>query len=164
MKKILLWLVVLVISISMVAAFSLSGCKNEEAAVTTAAVTTAAKQEELKTPIAGIEVPITVDGAKLLIVMATNDTKSGHFNIQASSPEETILYVEAQIVSGNIDLNTFANGISLTDDNGKKCLLVSYGTEKPFWVFMVPKASKSFTLHFPDGQMIKLDPILKMVP
>ncbi|GAG71310.1 unnamed protein product, partial [marine sediment metagenome] len=33
MKKSLLWLVVLVLSISMVATFSLAGCKKEEAAV-----------------------------------------------------------------------------------------------------------------------------------
>ena len=116
--------------------------------------------------IAGIETPITVGGAELLIAMATNDTSlydSGPFAIQ-HPPEETILHIEAQVVSGNIDLNTLANSISLTDENGKQYLPVSYGNEKPFWEFMVPIASKSFMLHFPDCQTVKLDSILKMVP
>lgn len=118
------------------------------------------------TAIAGIQTPITVDGAGLLIVMATNDPalyESGAFAIQ-TQPGETVLHVEAQTVSGNIDLGTFAQGVYLTDENGNKCPLVSYGNEKPFWEFMVPKTSKSFTLHLPDGQTIKLDSILKMIP
>jgi hypothetical protein len=115
--------------------------------------------------IAGIETPITVEGVKLIIVMATNDTElydSGPFDIQHSA-EETIIHIEAQIVSGTID-HPFAKGVSLTDNKGKQCPLASYDLGKPYWEFRVPKASKSFTLHFPDGQKVKLDPILKMVP
>ena len=116
--------------------------------------------------IKGIESPITVNGAELLIVLVTNDTTlydSGPFSVQ-TQPGQTVLHIEAKIVSGNIDLGTFAKGISLTDESGNQCPLVSYGSEKPFWEFMAPKASKSFTLHFSDGQTIKLDSILKMVP
>ena len=115
--------------------------------------------------IAGIETPITVEGVKLIIVMATNDPElydPGDFAIQ-HSPEETIIHIEAQIVSGTID-HPFAKGVSLTDNKGKQCPLASYDLGKPYWEFRVPKASKSFTLHFPDGQKVKLDPILKMVP
>jgi len=45
MKKSLLWIVVLVLSISMVTAFSLSGCKTEEAATEEAATEEAATEE-----------------------------------------------------------------------------------------------------------------------
>jgi len=122
-------------------------------------------------PMARMDVPIIVGDAKILIVMATNDPKkiSDPFFIDIThSPEETTLYVEAQIVSGNFD--PFADGISLTDENGKPCPRGSTSWvdivefKNPYWEFTVPKASKSFTLHFPDGQLVKLDLILEMVP
>jgi len=121
--------------------------------------------------IARSDVPITVDGAELLIVMATNDIIK--FNDQnfvdfTQAPEETTLYIEARIVSGIFD--PFVRGFSLTDENGTEGPLVSTGWvdvaagDKPFWEFIVPKDSKSFTLRFPDGQLVKLDLILEMVP
>lgn len=120
---------------------------------------------------AQIDVPITVDGATLLILLATNDSQKfndSFFIDMTHSAEQTTLYIEAQIVSGKFD--PFANDISLTDDNGKQYSPVSISWvdlvagEKPFWEFVVPIDSKSFTLHFPDGQLIKLDLILEMIP
>ena len=45
MKKSLLWLLVALMSVSMVAGFSLAGCKKEEAVETTVAETTVAAEE-----------------------------------------------------------------------------------------------------------------------
>lgn len=110
--------------------------------------------------------PLAVEGAELLIVLATNDTRlydSGPFVIQHAA-DVTILHVEGRLVSGNLNLAAFGAGISLTDENGDPCALVSSGTEEPFWEFMVPATSRSFTLHLPDGQLVSLDSILQLVP
>lgn len=112
----------------------------------------------------GIETPINIGDGELLIVLATNNTQlydSGTFEIQHSS-EETILHVEGQIVSGTIDLNTLGTDISLTDENGEQCSLVSSGTDEPVWEFLVPIDSKSFTIHLSDGKSIILDSILNI--
>lgn len=140
----------------------LTGCGGKPAELTATSI-----------PIVKVDaLPVTVNGAKLLIVMATNDIKKINnefffFDEQLSS-KKTTLYVEAQIVSGNFDPD--ADDISLTDENGKQYSLGTMGfadisgLKKLFWTFIVPKASKSFTLHFPDGQMVKLDPVLDLVP
>ena len=51
MKKSLLWITILVLSISMVAAFSLAGCKTTTSAETTAAATTAAETTTAAKPV-----------------------------------------------------------------------------------------------------------------
>jgi hypothetical protein len=145
---------------------SLSGCGPGQMFGPTMTPTPTQTPAPTQIPTVDIKSPVTVGSAQLLIVMATNDTTlydTGPFAIQ-HAPDVTILHVEGKIVSGTIDLSTFSNDISLTDGNGNKCSLVSSGTEKPFWEFMVPVASKSFTLHLPDGQLVNLDSILKIVP
>ena len=102
--------------------------------------------------IAKIDVPITVDGAKLLIVLATNDTQKfndSFFIDMTQSAEETTLYVEAQIVSGKFD--PFAEGISLTDENGKQYSPVSTG-----WVGFIDgkKPFRKPELVLPAGYVV----------
>jgi putative multiple sugar transport system substrate-binding protein len=69
MKKVFLWLMVVTVAVSMVAAFSLAGCKTTTtettaaettAAVTTAAVTTAAETTAAETTAAGVAVGIVL--------------------------------------------------------------------------------------------------------
>ncbi len=64
MKKLLLWLMIVTVVVSMVAAFSLAGCKTTTtettAAVTTAAETTAAETTAAETTAAGVAVGIVL--------------------------------------------------------------------------------------------------------
>jgi len=116
--------------------------------------------------IAGIDTPITVSDAQLLIVTATNDPSqysTGGFGVKLSSPDVILFYVEARVVSGDVDLTALMKTISLTDENDVNCSMVASGTEKPFWLFAVPKSSQSFTLHLGDESIV-LDTILDMVP
>ena len=113
----------------------LTGCGGKPAELTATSI-----------PIVKVDaLPVTVNGAKLLIGMATNDIKKINnefffFDEQLSS-KKTTLYVEAQIVSGNFDPD--ADDISLTDENGKQYSLGTMGfadisgLKKLFWTFIV---------------------------
>jgi hypothetical protein len=143
---------------------SMTGCGSQASPTPTVTPTAALTATPTPEPYLDPAGPITVDGAKLSIVLATDDTSlydSGPFAVQ-HEPDVIILHVEAKIESGEVDLGKLSEQVSLLDDKGNKCPLVSSGTEKPFWEFMAPINSESFLLQFPGDQIVKLDSILKL--
>ncbi|MHC1781445.1 MAG: hypothetical protein AB9891_01560 [Anaerolineaceae bacterium] len=158
---------ILIIQISclIVMLLFITGCAGQTAAAPTALPTAPATAAPTAVPFVDITKPVKVDGAELKFVLATDDTSlydSGPFTVQHAD-DVTVLHVAAEIVSGNLDLETFQDGIALFDENGEDLAMVSYSTEKPFWEFLAPLASKSFILQLPDGQLVKLDPILNLL-
>ncbi|MHC1781444.1 MAG: hypothetical protein AB9891_01555 [Anaerolineaceae bacterium] len=143
----------------------LTGCAGQTPAAPTALPTAPATATPTPVPYVDISKPVKVDGAELKFIQATDDTSlydSGPFAVQHAD-DVTVLHVEAEIVSGDIDLETFQDGVALIDEKGEDLAMISYSVEKPFWEFLVPITSKSFILQLPDGQMVKLDPILNLL-
>ena len=110
MKKSLLWIIILVLSISMVAAFSLAGCKKTEVTATTAVAETTAEAAKVFTILfmpgvadpfyftmeKGIQKKVAELGASVKLIVAEYPKSWG--------PEAQVPILEAATAQGGIDL------------------------------------------------------------
>ena len=110
MKKSLLWVVVLVLSISMVVAFSLAGCKatttaETTAAETTAAETTAAETTAAETTAAGTTAVVVKKATLTVMIMDPNVTPGVEARF-AALEEKTGIKSEIELIPGGAEGQT----------------------------------------------------------
>jgi ribose transport system substrate-binding protein len=106
MKKSLLWITILVLSISMVAAFSLAGCKTTTAAETTATATTAAAKTFTMLFVPGIADPFYYTMEKGIQAKAKElgvTIKVAEYP-KSWGPEAQVPILEAAAAAGGIDM------------------------------------------------------------
>lgn len=129
--------------------------------------------------------PISVGAFRFRIVRAGFDATAMGFVPEDMSPQERLIFVEFELLSGNRD---DFKGLELTVSgaSGKKskaAVLVSEGMMKALsaltmtnaspgfqpektnvaWAFVVQKDETDFSLAFPTGDVISLAPLLKKV-
>ena len=85
--------------------------------------------------------------------------------------DETVLAIEVKVLSGDPEIVAKSEGefdVWTTDENGRKnssrattaTSTASGGIRSIQWLFGVSKSAGSFSLHFPNGIVVDLTPLL----
>ncbi len=119
----------------------------------------------------GIDTPIPVGDVELQFTSATKqDSYSVSFDqkMRPNATEDILLIVEADVVSGDLDMDVVQEwGVTVQDEGGREDKPgmtqagIMDGEEQILWVFAVSRASQSLTVNLPDGQTVALDSLLK---
>ncbi len=120
--------------------------------------------------ILGITTHITADGVELqLIAVKLQDVYTSGSDPVYPNPGETLLVVDAMVFTDNtfdiFDWNS-AGSLWVVDEDGNTrysgttSITIGSIPGNATWVFSVPKSSQSFTMHFPGGFAIDLEPLL----
>ena len=112
MKKSLLWIMILVLSISMIAAFSLAGCKTTTVAETTAAETTAAETTAAETTAAETTAAPVLQNVTITYMASQDWVQDAEFELAEKFTEETGIKVDFQIIPSDQYPNLLATKLN----------------------------------------------------
>lgn len=123
------------------------------------------------TPIPGIEAPLTIARARLLVtsVEIQDSFELGPSQrFEPTSHNDAVLVVETKTENATEGLADDWE-VSVTDENGRRSepaitmtsVSQSGSVESITWVLIVARASRSFTLHLPEGQTVDLAHFLR---
>jgi hypothetical protein len=121
------------------------------------------------TNIPGSDAPFAVDTFQLQINSV--DLGSAMFAPAGMAEDETVLTIEIKVLSGDPEIVSTAEGefdVWVTNENGRKnstraatATMTEDGAIHTIqWLFGVAKSSKEIYLHFPNGMIIDLTPLL----
>lgn len=185
-RKLMKW----ILSITLVALW-LTGCGGTEPEST--AVPTLMPKPATDTPeptpipetatptrIVGIEVPVTIDGIQLQVASVEmhhryEDPAWGAGWFEAPAPQDAVLAISLQVVSGDLDDEKLEKWQFAVHDehgqqgepgpslfSGKTELETGKGVYQELtFLFAVKQSSESFVLEMPSDQNVTLDPIIQ---
>jgi hypothetical protein len=119
------------------------------------------------TGIAGITLPVSVDGVQIKFTSVSKVSlyKMGNTEYKPKTSEDIFLVADAEVLSAGVSYKKVFGWAVTVNDAIKWSLNQTRGgsdsVDSVVWVFVVDKSESSFEIHFPGGVDILLDSLLR---